>query len=62
MPLRDLCIDDKYLYESVESVRSECAKEAGEAGTEYAAKQIEKTCLAEKQLEPNLNLGFFTKE
>ena len=37
---------------SVESARSECAKEAGKAGTEYAAKQIEKTCLAEKQLEP----------
>ena len=44
--------DGKYLYESVESARSECAKEAGKAGTEYAAKQIEKTCLAEKQLEP----------
>jgi hypothetical protein len=43
--------DNKYLYESVESARSECAKEAGKAGTEYAAKQIEKTCLAEKQLE-----------
>jgi len=41
-----------YLYESVESARSDCAKEAGKAGTEYAAKQIEKTCLAEKQLEP----------
>ena len=44
--------DGKYLYESVESARSDCAKEAGKAGTEYAAKQIEKTCLAEKQLEP----------
>jgi hypothetical protein len=58
LPLRDLCIDDKYLYESVESVRSECAKEAGEAGTEYAAKQIEKTCLAEKQLEPESKSWF----
>ena len=44
--------DGEYLYESVESARSDCAKEAGKAGTEYAAKQIEKTCLAEKQLEP----------
>ena len=44
--------DGEYLYESVESARSACAKEAGKAGTEYAAKQIEKTCLAEKQLEP----------
>jgi len=44
--------DGKYLYKSVESTRSDCAKEAGKAGTEYAAKQIEKTCLAEKQLEP----------
>jgi len=44
--------DGKYLYKSVESARSKCAKEAGKAGTEYAAKQIEKTCLAEKQLEP----------
>ena len=44
--------DNKYLYESVESARSECAEKAGKAGTEYAAKQIEKTCLAEKQLEP----------
>lgn len=50
--------DGKYLYESVESARSECAKEAGEAGTEYAAKQIEKTCLAKKQLEPESKSWF----
>ena len=33
-------------------VRARCARDAGKAGTEYAAKQIEKTCLAEKGLEP----------
>ena len=44
--------DGKYLYKSVESARSECAEKAGKAGTEYAAKQIEKICLAEKELEP----------
>lgn len=44
--------DGKYLYKSVESARSKCAEKAGKAGTEYAAKQIEKTCLAEKGLEP----------
>jgi len=50
----------KYLYKSVESARREarreakiearssCAKDAGKAGTEYAAKQIEKTCLEQK--------------
>jgi len=50
--------DGKYLYESVESVRSECAEKAGKAGTEYAAKQIEKTCLAKKQLEPESKSWF----
>ena len=44
--------DGKYLCESVESARSDCAKGAGKAGTKYAAKQIEKTCLREIQLEP----------
>ena len=32
--------------------RSDCAEKAGKANTEYAAKKIEKTCLAEKGLEP----------
>ena len=51
--------DDEYLYDLAEhrrreenNARTECAKEAGKAGTEYAAKEIDKTCLAEKQLEP----------
>ena len=50
--LSGIFADGKYLYGSVESARSDCAREAGKAATEYAAKQIEKTCLAEKQLEP----------
>ena len=50
--LSGIWADGKYLYKSVESARSKCAEKAGKAGTEYAAKQIEKTCLAEKQLEP----------
>ena len=51
--------DNEYLYDLAEhrrreenNARTECAKEAGKAGTEYAAKEIDKTCLAEKQLEP----------
>jgi hypothetical protein len=51
--------DDEYFYDLAEhrrkeenNARTECAKEAGKANTEYAAKQIKKTCLAEKQLEP----------
>ena len=39
------------LYET-EDMRLDCAKEAGEAGTEYAAKKIEKICLAKVGLEP----------
>jgi len=50
--LSGIFANNEYLYKSVESARSDCAKEAGKSGTEYAAKQIEKTCLAEKQLEP----------
>ena len=38
----------KYLNESVESARSDCAREAGKAGTEYAAKKIEEACLEQK--------------
>jgi len=35
-----------------EDMRSDCVKEAGEANTEYAAKKIEKMCLAKMGLEP----------
>ena len=34
------------------NVRTSCAMDAGKAGTEYAAKQIEKTCLQEHGLKP----------
>ena len=38
--------------ENENGARSKCAKEAGKAGTEHAAKQIEKTCLEEYGLKP----------
>jgi len=51
--------DDKYLYDLAEhrrreenrkenDARTECAKEAGKANTEYAAKKIEEVCLEQK--------------
>jgi len=47
--------DDEYLYDLAEhrrreenNARTECAKEAGKAGTEYAAKKIEEACLEQK--------------
>ena len=44
--------DNEYLYGLTEKARIDCAKEAGKANTEYAAKQIEKTCLAGMGLKP----------
>ena len=45
--------NDRYLFKkSVAESKEFCAKEAGKANTEYAAKQIEKTCLINKGLEP----------
>ena len=51
--------DDEYLYDLAEhrrreenrkenDARTECAKEAGKANTEYAAKKIEEVCLEQK--------------
>ena len=51
--------DDEYLYDLAEhrrreenrkenDARTECAKEAGKANTEYAAKKIEEACLEQK--------------
>jgi hypothetical protein len=47
--------DDEYLYDLAEhrrreenNARTECAKEAGKANTEYAAKKIEEACLEQK--------------
>ena len=47
--------DNEYLYDLAEhrrreenDARTECAKEAGMANTEYAAKKVEKACLEQK--------------
>ena len=51
--------DNEYLYDLAEhrrreenrkenDARTECAKEAGKANTEYAAKKIEEVCLEQK--------------
>jgi len=54
--------DGKYLYSPEDKardkareesrLRASCAMDAGKAGTEYAAKQIEKTCLEDLGLKP----------
>ena len=53
--IKGIWADNKYIYESAEhrrreenNARTECAKEAGKANTEYAAKKIEEACLEQK--------------